>query len=160
MELTKGKIIDKIIIIRGDFQDGDYVERTMAVTTEEFNAILPFLLVIQDLYKHKDEFEFCLDIRQDIDEFIIEYFKRYENIDIRTIHQYADSWILDELSNYMPHWHFNGWSYPLELLSIHVIDLEEGSVRWFPTEQPNPWTLHPTRQFILDWLKEQATKQS
>ena len=159
MELTKGKIIDKIIIIRGDFQDGDYVERTIAVTTEEFNAILPFLLVIQNLYKHKDEFEFCLDIRQDINEFIIEYFKRYANVDLHTIHQYADLWIIDELADYMPHLYIEGWHHPLELLSIHVIDLEESSVRWFPTEQ-NAGPILNAQQFILDWLKEEAAKKS
>ena len=93
MQLTEQNTHKQIMtIIKGDFRDGDDVERTYHYSNEQFDVIAPLLIVIQDLYNHKHDLNLNnKDIREDIDEFITEYFKKYTNMNIKDIHEYADS---------------------------------------------------------------------
>lgn len=157
MKLTKKDLSNQVMtVIKGDFRDGDTVERTHTYSAKQFDFLAPFLIVIQDLYKHKNEFKFeALDIRQDIHEFLQEYFEQYTDTDIESIDFYADSWITDELTDCIPHIYPQGWSYPLELLSIHIIRDDE---YYLLEKDQSPETITQAQQFVLDWLKEEATK--
>lgn len=158
MQLTEQNTYKQIMtIIKGDFRDGDDVERTYHYSNEQFDFIAPLLIVIQDLYNHKHDLNLNnKDIREDIDEFITEYFKKYTNMNIKDIHEYADSWITDELYDCIPHLYLEGWSYPLHSLSIQII--KNGELYKLEKEQSQE-TISQAQQTVLNWLKQCATKQ-
>ena len=144
MQLTEQNTHKQIMtIIKGDFRDGNDVERTYHYSNEKFDFIAPLLIVIQDLYNHKE----------DIDSFIINYFKKYTDTDIQDIHEYADSWITDELYNCIPHLYLEGWSYPLHSLSIQII--KNGELYKLEKEQSQE-TIIQAQQAVINWLKKCA----
>lgn len=158
MQLTEQNTYKQIMtIIKGDFRDGDDVERTYLYSKEQFDVIAPLLIVIQDLYNHEHELNLNnKDIREDIDEFITEYFKKYTNMNIKDIHEYADSWITDELYFCIPHLYFEGWSYPLHSLSIQII--KNGELYKLEKEQSQE-TINQAQKTIINWLKQCAMNQ-
>lgn len=155
MQLTKQNTEKQIMtIIKGDFRDGDDVERTYHYSNEQFEFIAPLLIIIQDLYNHKYDLNLNnKDIREDIDEFITEYFKKYTDINIKNIHEYADSWITDELYDCIPHLYLEGWSYPLHSLSIQII--KNGELYKLEKEQSQE-TINQAQQAVINWLKKCA----
>lgn len=155
MQLTEQNTYKQIMtIIKGDFRDGDNVERTYHYSNEQFDFITPLLIVIQDLYNHKHDLNLNnKDIREDIDEFITEYFKKYTNMNIKDIHEYADSWITDELYDCIPHLYLEGWSYPLHSLSIQII--KNGELYELEKKQSQE-TINQAQQTVLNWLKQCA----
>lgn len=158
MQLTEQITYKQIMtIIKGDFRDGDDVERTYHYSNEQFDFITNLLIIIQDLYNHKNDLNSeNLDIREDIDSFIINYFEKYTNTDIQDIHEYADSWITDKLYDCIPHLYLEGWSYPAELLSIQII--KNGKLYKLEKEQSQE-TINQAQQTVINWLKQCATKQ-
>lgn len=155
MQLTKQNTEKQIMtIIKGDFRDGDDVERTYHYSKKQFDFIANLLIIMQDLYNHKYDLNVDnLDIREDIDEFIIKYFEKYTNTDITKIHEYADSWITDELYDCIPHLYLENWSYPRSILSIKII--KDGELYQFDKEQSQE-TINQAQQEVINWLKECA----
>ena len=154
MKLTEINLENEfIVIIKSDFRDADYFEKESTFPKEFFNETIAFLTIIQDIYNKKYELEENqnrLDIAQDLDKYIKIYFEKYTNTNIQEISEYADSWITDEASDFMPDIYFDDYFYPRTIEHIKIV--KDGKTYIFDEDQPEE-DIKQAQEFVINWLK-------
>ena len=157
MQLTEIDLDGKFMtIIKGDFRDMDYVEKTYTFSNENFEKIMAFLTIIQDVYNQKEQLEVNqerLDIARHLNDYLKIYFETYVNTDIMEISEYADNWITDEAVDFMPEIIFGDYYFPRTIEHIKII--KDGKVYVFDKNQSED-DIKAAQQYIINWLKESA----
>ena len=157
MQLTEIDLDGKFMtIIKGDFHDMDYVEKTYTFPNEKFEQTIAFLTIIQDVYNQKEQLEVNqerLDIARHLNDYLKIYFETYTNTDIMEISEYADNWITDEAADFMPEIIFGDYYFPRTIEIIKII--KDGKVYIFDENQPEE-DIKAAQQYIINWLKESA----
>lgn len=157
MQLTEINLENQFMtIIKGDFRDMDYVEKTYTFSNENFEKIMAFLTIIQDVYNQKEQLEVNqerLDIARHLNYYLKIYFETYTNTDIMEISEYADNWITDEAVDFMPEIIFGDYYFPRTIEIIKII--KDGKVYIFDENQPEE-DIKAAQQYIINWLKESA----
>lgn len=157
MQLTEINLENQFVtIIKGDFRDMDYVEKTYTFSNENFEKIIAFLTIIQDVYNQKEQLEVNqerLDIARHLDDYLKIYFETYTNTDIMEISEYADNWITDEAVDFMPEIIFGDYYYPRTIENIKII--KDGKMYVFDKNQPDE-DIKAAQQYVINWLKESA----
>lgn len=155
MKLTEINLENQFMtIIKGDFRDMDYVEKTYTFPNENFEKIMAFLTIIQDVYNQKEQLEVNqerLDIARHLDDYLKIYFKTYTNTDIMEISEYADNWITDEATDFMPEIIFGDYYYPRTIKNIKIV--KNGKVYILDENQPEV-NIKDAQQYVINWLKE------
>ncbi len=144
---------DFMVIIKSDFRDADYFEKESTFAKAYFDQTIAFLTIIQDIYNKKHELaknQNRLDIAQDLDKYIKIYFEKYTNTKIQEISEYADSWITDEASEFMPDIYFDDYFYPRIIEHIKII--KDGKTYIFDKNQSEE-DIKKAQQYVIDWLK-------
>ena len=154
MKLTEINLENEfMVIIKSDFRDADYFEKESTFAKIYFDQIIAFLTIIQDIYNKKYELEENqnrLDIAQDLDKYIKIYFEKYTNTNIQEISEYADSWITDEASDFMPDIYFDDYFYPRTIEHIKIV--KDGKTYIFDKDQPEE-DIKQAQEFVINWLK-------
>ena len=157
MKLTECNLEKQFMtIIKGDFRDADYVEKTYTFSNEKFEQTIAFLTIIQDVYNQKEQLEVNqerLDIACHLDDYLKIYFKTYTNTNIMKISEYADNWITDEAVDFMPEIIFGDYYYPRTIENIKII--KDGKVYVFDKNQSEE-DIKAAQQYVINWLKESA----
>lgn len=157
MKLTEISLENKFMtIIKGDFYDMDYVEKTYTFSNEKFEQTIAFLTIIQDVYNQKEQLEVNqerLDIARHLDDYLKIYFETYANTDIMEISEYADNWITDEAVDFMPEIIFGDYYYPRTIENIKII--KDGKVYILDKNQPEE-DIKAAQQYVINWLKNLA----
>ena len=157
MKLTECNLEKQFMtIIKGDFRDADYVEKTYIFSNKKFEQTIAFLTIIQDVYNKKEQLEVNqerLDIACHLDDYLKIYFKTYTNTNIMEISEYADNWITDEAVDFMPEIIFSDYYYPRTIENIKII--KDGKVYVFDKNQPDE-DIKAAQQYIINWLKNLA----
>lgn len=157
MKLTECNLEKQFMtIIKGDFRDADYVEKTYTFSNEKFEQTIAFLTIIQDVYNQKEQLEVNqerLDIACHLDDYLKIYFETYTNTNIMEISEYADNWITDEAIDFMPEIIFGDYYYPRTIENIKII--KDGKVYVFDKNQPDE-DIKAAQQYIINWLKNLA----
>ena len=154
MKLTEINLENEfMVIIKSDFRDADYFEKESTFAKVYFDQTIAFLTIIQDIYNKKYELEENqnhLDIAQDLDKYIKIYFEKYTNTNIQEISEYADSWITDEASDFMPDIYFDDYFYPRTIEHIKIV--KDGKTYIFDENQPEE-DIKQAQEFVINWLK-------
>ena len=154
MKLTEINLENEfMVIIKSDFRDADYFEKESTFAKVYFDQTIAFLTIIQDIYNKKYELEENqnrLDIAQDLDKYIKIYFEKYTNTNIQEISKYADSWITDEASDFMPDIYFDDYFYPRTIEHIKIV--KDGKTYIFDEDQPEE-DIKQAQEFVINWLK-------
>ena len=154
MKLTEINLENEfMVIIKSDFRDADYFEKESTFAKVYFDQTIAFLTIIQDIYNKKYELEENqnrLDIAQDLDKYIKIYFEKYTNTNIQEISEYADSWITDEASDFMPDIYFDDYFYPRTIEHIKIV--KDGKTYIFDEDQPEE-DIKQAQEFVINWLK-------
>ena len=154
MKLTECNLEKQFMtIIKGDFRDADYFEKESTFAKVYFDQTIAFLTIIQDIYNKKYELEENqnrLDIAQDLDKYIKIYFEKHTNTNIQEISEYADSWITDEASDFMPDIYFDDYFYPRTIEHIKIV--KDGKTYIFDEDQPEE-DIKQAQEFVINWLK-------
>ena len=157
MKLTECNLEKQFMtIIKGDFRDAHYVEKTYTFSNEKFEQTIAFLTIIQDVYNQKEQLEVNqerLDIACHLDDYLKIYFKTYTNTNIMEISEYADNWITDEAVDFMPEIIFGDYYYPRTIENIKII--KDGKVYVFDKNQSEE-DIKAAQQYVINWLKESA----
>lgn len=69
---------------------------------------------------------------------------------ILEISEYADSWITDEVSDFMPDIYFDDYFYPRTLEHIKIV--KDGKLYIFDEDQPED-DIKQAQEFVINWLK-------
>ena len=150
MQLTEINMENQFMtIIKGDFRDMDYVEKTYTFPNEKFEQTIAFLTIIQDVYNQKER----LDIARHLNDYLKIYFETYTNTDIMKISEYADNWITDEAVDFMPEIIFGDYYFPRTIEHIKII--KDGKVYILDENQPEE-DIKDAQQYVINWLKESA----
>lgn len=155
MKLTEINLENEfMVIIKSDFRDADYFEKESTFAKTYFEQTIAFLTIIQDIYNKKNELQEnqkkFFDIAKYLDEYIKTYFEKYTNTNIQEIGEYADTWITDEASAFMPDIYFDDYFYPRTLEHIKII--KDGKVYIFNENQPEK-DIKQAQEFVINWLK-------
>ena len=154
MKLTEINLENEfMVIIKSDFRDADYFEKESTFAKSYSEQTIAFLTIIQDIYNKKHELEENqkrLDIAQDLDKYIKIYFEKYTNTNIQEISEYADSWITDKASYFMPDIYFDDYFYPRTLEHIKIV--KDGKTYIFDKDQPEE-DIKQAQEFVINWLK-------
>ena len=154
MKLTEINLENEfMVIIKSDFRDADYFEKESTFAKVYFDQTIAFLTIIQDIYNKKYELEENqnrLDIAQDLDKYIKIYFEKYTNTNIQEISEYADSWITDEASDFIPDIYFDDYFYPRTIEHIKIV--KDGKTYIFDEDQPEE-DIKQAQEFVINWLK-------
>ena len=157
MKLTECNLEKQFMtIIKGDFRDADYVEKTYTFSNKKFEQTIAFLTIIQDVYNKKEQLEVNqerLDIACHLDDYLKIYFETYTNTNIMEISEYADNWITDEAVDFMPEIIFGDYYYPRTIENIKII--KDGKVYIFDKNQPDE-DIKAAQQYVINWLKNLA----
>ncbi len=157
MKLTECNLEKQFMtIIKGDFRDADYVEKTYTFSNKKFEQTIAFLTIIQDVYNKKEQLEVNqerLDIACHLDDYLKIYFETYTNTNIMEISEYADNWITDEAVDFMPEIIFGDYYYPRTIENIKII--KDGKVYVFDKNQPDE-DIKAAQQYVINWLKNLA----
>ena len=143
-----------MVIIKSDFRDADYFEKESTFAKVYFDQTIAFLTIIQDIYNKKHEIQEnqkkFFDIAKYLDEYIKTYFEKYTDTNILEISEYNDSWITDEISDFMPDIYFDDYFYPRTLEHIKIV--KDGKVYIFDENQPEE-DIKQAQEFVINWLK-------
>lgn len=143
-----------MVIIKSDFRDADYFEKESTHPNVYYTETMAFLTIIQDIYNKKHELQEnqkkFFDIAKYLDEYIKTYFEKYTDTNILEISKYADSWITDEVSDFMPDIYFDDYFYPRTLEHIKIV--KDGKVYIFDEDQPEE-DIKQAQEFVINWLK-------
>ena len=157
MKLTECNLEKQFMtIIKGDFRDADYVEKTYTFSNKKFEQTIAFLTILQDVYNKKEQLEVNqerLDIACHLDDYLKIYFETYTNTNIMEISEYADNWITDEAVDFMPEIIFGDYYYPRTIENIKII--KDGKVYVFDKNQPDE-DIKAAQQYVINWLKNLA----
>lgn len=157
MQLTEINLEKQFMtIIKGDFHNMDYVEKTYTFSNKNFERIMAFLTIIQDVYNQKEQLEVNqerLDIARHLNDYLKIYFETYANTDIMEISEYADNWITDEAVDFMPEIIFGDYYYPRTIENIKII--KDGKVYILDENQPEE-DIKDAQQYVINWLKNLA----
>ena len=157
MKLTECNLENQFMtIIKGDFHDMDYVEKAYIFSNENFEKIMAFLTIIQDVYNQKEQLEVNqerLDIARHLDDYLKIYFETYTNTDIMEISEYADDWITDEAVDFMPEIIFGDYYFPRTIEHIKIV--KDDKVYIFDKNQSEE-DIKAAQQYVINWLKNLA----
>lgn len=150
------------VIITADWNDADYVTKFSTFDNKRFNEISEFITMIQDLYDNRENIQdwfkqkpgyrldIRLDIRNDLNIYIREYFKHHLGIDIFDISEYAIDWITDELYDFLPATNDIEYTYPHTICSVKIIK----DSKIFEVSKPSDDDVKQALEFISAWLQE------
>ena len=155
MKLTEINLENEfMVIIKSDFRDADYFEKESTFANVYYEQTIAFLTIIQDIYNKKHELQEnqkkFFDIAKYLDEYIKTYFEKYTNTKIQEISEYADTWITDEASDFMPDIYFDDYFYPRTLEHIKIV--KDGKVYIFDENQSEE-DIKQAQEFVINWLK-------
>ena len=163
MKLTEIDMTNKFaVIITADWNDADYVTKFSIFDNKRFNEISEFITMIQDLYDNRENIQdwfkqkpgyrlnIRLDIRDDLNIYIREYFKHHLGIDIFDISENAINWITDELYDFLPATNDIEYPYPHTICNVKIIK----DSKIFEVEKPKDTEVKQAIDFILTWLRE------
>ena len=163
MQLTEVDMTNKFaVIMTADWNDADYVTKFSVFDNKRLNEISAFITIIQDLYDNRENIQdwfkqkpgyrlnIRLDIRDDLNIYIREYFKHHLGIDIFDISENAIDWITDELYDFLPATNDIEYPYPHTICSVKIIK----DSKIFEVEKPNDAEVKQAIDFISDWLRE------
>lgn len=163
MQLTEIDMTNKFaVIITADWNDADYITKFSVFDNKRLNEISAFITIIQDLYDNRENIQdwfkqkpgyrlnIRLDIRDDLNIYIREYFKHHLGIDIFDISKNAIDWITDELYDFLPATNDIEYPYPHTICSVKIIK----DSKIFEVEKPKDIEVKNAIDFISDWLRE------
>lgn len=159
MQLTEVDMTNKFaVIMTADWNDADYVTKFSTFDNKRFNEISEFITMIQDLYDNRETIQewlkqkhgHRLDIRDNLNLYIREYFKHHLGIDVFEISEDAIDWITDELYDFLPATNDIEYPYPHTICSVKIIK----DSKIFEVEKPNDAEVKQAIDFISDWLRE------
>ena len=159
MQLTEVDMTNKFaVIITADWNDADYITKFSVFDNKRFNEISEFITIVQDLYDNrksiqewlKQKHNCRLDIRDDLNLYIREYFKHHLGTDIFEISEYAIDWITDELYDFLPATNDIEYPYPHTICSVKIIK----DSKIFEVEKPDDNAVKDAISFIKTWLLE------
>lgn len=159
MQLTEIDMTNKFaVIITADWNDADYVTKFNTFDNKRFKEISEFITIIQDLYDNRENIQEWLkqkygqrlDIRDDLNLYIREYFKHHLDIDIFEISEYAIDWITDELYDFLPATNDIEYPHPHTICNIKIIK----DSKIFKVEKPKDIEVKQAMEFISAWLRE------
>ena len=163
MQLTEVDMTNKFaVIMTADWNDADYVTKFSVFDNKRLNEISAFITIIQDLYDNRENIQdwfkqkpgyrlnIRLDIRDDLNIYIREYFKHHLGIDIFDISENAIDWITDELYDFLPATNDIEYPYPHTICSVKIIK----DSKIFEVEKPKDIEVKNAIDFISTWLRE------
>ena len=159
MRLTEIDMTNKFaVIITADWNDTDYITKFSVFDNKRFNEISEFITIIQNLYDNREDMQKWLkqkhncrlDIRDDLNLYIREYFKHHLGIDVFDISQDAIEWITDELYDFLPETNDIEYPYPHTICSVKIIK----DSKIFEVNKPSDDDVKQAMEFISAWLRE------
>lgn len=140
-------------IIKADYRDADYIEKEYTFSNNQFEEIIAFLTIIQDIYNKKNDLKThfkYINISKSLDQFVRIYFEKYANFKIEEINQFAEDWIIDNLYDLMPKTNDYDYRYPRTIEYIKII--KDSKVYLFEKNQSDN-DIKQAQNYIINWLK-------
>lgn len=155
MKLKELNLQDKFItIIKGDFDYVDYGYKEKTFLNADFEKVITFLTITQEIYNKADQLkEFVKNdhIGNALTQYIVAYFNKYTKYNILEINEYADTWIMDEMYEFLPFTTSDDYSFPKCLKHIKIIKDEK--VYLFEENQSEE-DIKKAQEYIIKYLQE------
>lgn len=155
MKLQELNIDDRFItIIKGDFNYVDYGYKEKNFFNADFEKVIAFLTITQEIYNKADELKEYVKndhVGNTLTQYIITYFNKYTNYNILEINKYADTWIMDEMYEFLPFTTSDDYSFPKYLKHIKII--KDGKIYLFEKNQSEE-DIKKAQEYIIKYLQE------
>lgn len=155
MKLQELNIDDRFItIIKGDFNYVDYGYKEKNFFYTDFEKVMAFLTITQEIYNKADALKEHVKndhVGNALTQYIVAYFNKYTNYNILEINKYADTWIMDEMYEFLPFTTSEDYSFPKYLKHIKII--KDGKVYLFEKNQSEE-DIKKAQEYIIKYLKE------
>ena len=143
-----------VTIIKGDFDYVDYGYKEKTFFNADFEKVISFLTITQEIYNKADKLkEYVKDehVGNALTKYIIAYFNKYTNHNILEINKYADTWIMDEMFEFLPFATSDDYSFPKYIKHIKII--KDGKIYLFEENQSNE-DIKKAQDYIIKYLQE------
>lgn len=155
MKLQELNIDDRFItIIKGDFNYVDYGYKEKNFFYTDFEKVMAFLTITQEIYNKADDLKEHVKndhVGNTLTQYIITYFNKYTNYNILEINKYADTWIMDEMYEFLPFTTSDDYSFPKYLKHIKII--KDGKIYLFEKNQSEE-DIKKAQEYIIKYLQE------
>ena len=155
MKLKELNLQDKFItIIKGDFDYADYGYKEKTFFDDDFEKVMAFLTITQEIYNKADYLKEHIKndhVGNALTQYIVAYFNKYTHYNILEINKYADTWIMDEMYEFLPFTTSEDYSFPKYLKHIKII--KDGKVYLFEKNQSEE-DIKKAQEYIIKYLQE------
>ena len=143
-----------LTIIKGDFNYVDYGYKEKNFFHTDFEKVMTFLTITQEIYNKADDLK--KHVKNDhvgnaLTQYIVEYFNKYTNYKILEINKYADTWIMDEMFEFLPFATSDDYNFPKHIEYIKII--KDGKVYLFEKNQSEE-DIKKAQEYIIKYLQE------
>lgn len=139
-------------IVTGDWNEDDYVTMFSPFRNDEYDKVLSFIVLLQDIYNKRSELELSYglyDIREEIEEYIGAYVKSYFKLDGLDYKEVTEI-VLEEFYELLPS---TGDGTYYNIGDISNITIIKGG-RVFNVGEPNDEDIKEAIAFVTDYVKE------
>ena len=140
------------VIVKGDFQFSNYGYKENIFSNEDYESVVSFLIIAQDIYNKLNEIEEYTEdsnIAECLTPFVNVYLDKFTDHYITDLYDNDGYLIGDKISELLPESGDSTYIYPLSLEQIKII--KDGKTYIFEKQQSNK-DIKKAQECVINWL--------